>query len=111
MVGISFVQGDLSDESVCQRAIDLAVSKFNRLDGLVLNAAVLDPVKSIADSSVQEWKKLYDVNFFSIVSLLSKSIPHLRGHGKVVFVSSGASTKGYVSVKNKKKDHITTKEE
>lgn len=50
---------------------DLAVKFGGKIDGLVVNHASLEPLKRIADSSVTEWKKLYDINFFSPLSLVS----------------------------------------
>lgn len=77
--------------------IKVASSK-GKISGLVLNAGVLDPVSKLADANIAEWKKLYDINVFSIVGLLSKAIPHLRDGGRVVAVSSGASVGSYVSI-------------
>ena len=80
--------------------IDVAsnfIKAHNRLDGLVLNAGVLEPLGPIADESVPlaAWKSHFDVNFFSLIPALRASLPALRSaQGKVVFVSSGASVSG-----------------
>lgn len=63
--------GDLTQEKVQKEVVDYAINKFNRLDGLILNAGVLEPVAKLADANIADWKKLYDVNFFSIVSMVS----------------------------------------
>lgn len=92
------VAGDLSDSSVSKQVIDLAVEKFGQIDSIIANAGVLHPVAQIKDAKIDEWKKLFDVNFFSIVTLVSQALPYLReSKGNVVLVSSGASTKAYVS--------------
>lgn len=44
---------------------------FGRLDGVVVNHGVLSPITRLADSSVEEWKKLYDANLFSALALVS----------------------------------------
>ena len=50
------------------------------------------------DISVDSWKSLFDVNFFSIVETLKGAIPHLReSKGKIIFVSSGAAIGSIVS--------------
>jgi NAD(P)-dependent dehydrogenase (short-subunit alcohol dehydrogenase family) len=36
-----------------------------------VNHGSLDPVKKIADSSVEEWRKGFDVNVFSAIGLVS----------------------------------------
>lgn len=68
----SYVSGNLADEDVQKSAVKLAVDKFNRLDGLILNAAVLEPVTRLAEAKVSDWKDLYNVNFFSIVSTVRR---------------------------------------
>lgn len=45
-----------------------------KIDGLIVNHAALEPLKRIADSSVEEWKRLYDVNVFSPLALVSTSV-------------------------------------
>lgn len=70
----------------------------------MLNAGILEPLSHISDTgssdqpALQEWKELFDVNFFSVVQTLQFALPYLRkeSKGRVVFVSSGAATKGYV---------------
>lgn len=95
---VATVAGDLSDSSVSKQVIDLAVEKFGQIDSIIANAGVLHPVAQIKDAKIDEWKKLFDVNFFSIVTLVSQALPYLReSKGNVVLVSSGASTKAYVS--------------
>lgn len=43
-------------------------------------------------------QKLFDVNFFSLVSILQIAIPHLRQtKGKCIFTSSGAATGNYTA--------------
>jgi NAD(P)-dependent dehydrogenase (short-subunit alcohol dehydrogenase family) len=62
--------GDLADFALGQKAVDLAISKWNQLDGLIVNHGVLDPVKRIADSDAQEWRSAFDVNVFSAIAMV-----------------------------------------
>lgn len=64
-----YVAGDVTDESVTRQAFDMA-AKLNRLDGIVFNAGVLEPVERLENATVNEWKKLYDINFFSMIPLV-----------------------------------------
>lgn len=86
---------------------------FGRLDGIVINHAVIGPIKRLADASVEEWSQVYNANLFSALALVSlslyfrrhsvinkqqvkASIPLLREtKGRVVFTSSGAALHGY----------------
>lgn len=43
---------------------------FSQIDGLIVNHGTLTPVKRIADSTPEEWRSLYDVNFFSAVAFV-----------------------------------------
>ena len=46
---------------------------------------------------MSEWKKHFDVNFFSLVTAVKAALPALRkaeNGGRIIFVSSGAATKG-----------------
>ncbi|VEU21811.1 DEKNAAC102673 [Brettanomyces naardenensis] len=92
------VPGDLNDKDSIEKLIEKTVSKFGRIDSIVFNAGVLEPVDHIIDVDVDQMKKLFDINFFSVIKLLQLAIPHLRESAKergtpssCIFVSSGAS--------------------
>ena len=63
--------GDLADFSLGQKAVDLATSKWNRLDGIIVNHGILDPVKRVSQTEAEEWRNAFDVNLFSAVALVS----------------------------------------
>jgi len=61
----------LISPQVAPKVTDLAVKTFGRLDGLIVNHAILTPMKRIAESNVNEWKNVYDANVFSALALVS----------------------------------------
>lgn len=61
----------MADASLPQKAVDLANERWGRIDSLVVNHGTLDPVKKVADSSAEEWRKGFDVNVFSAVGMVS----------------------------------------
>ena len=63
--------GNLGDFSLAQKAVKSALEAFGKLDGLILNHGMMDPVTKIETSDVEEWRKLFDVNFFSLVAFVS----------------------------------------
>lgn len=79
-------------------------------DGPAVNAGQmgpLGPVASFTDPAAQQaLRSLFDVNFFSLVSIISHALPYLRSRdgkeglkedepaGRIVLVSSGAATGG-----------------
>ncbi len=75
---VQFLAGDLSDFSLAKDAIELAVSKWGQLDGLVLNHGVLEPVKRVTDVEIQDWKNAFDTNFFSVIAFVSAPDPYLH---------------------------------
>jgi len=109
---LTHVQIDLGTPSGPIQAVKRAIETYGKLDGLVVNHAVLSPVERIASpnleylgsedgeekisASIQRWKAAFDVNFFSGVALVKAAAPYLRrAAGQVVFVSSSASVNAY----------------
>ncbi|EGV61408.1 oxidoreductase [Yamadazyma tenuis] len=89
---VAFVAGSVSEDQVIRQSVELAVSKFGRVDSVIANAGVLDPVQTIDNADIDAWKQAFDVNFFSVVNLAKYVIPELRKtRGSFIGVSSGAS--------------------
>jgi len=87
-------QCDISNEADVSKVISQVLETHKRLDGLVLNAAVLEPLGRISDSSIplDAWKTHFDINFFSLVPAIRISIVALRASkGRIIFVSSGSA--------------------
>lgn len=87
-----------SNENAFSNAIAVGAAHYGGLDGLILNAGVVDPLCRIGDDTpLESWKRSFDINFFPLVTALKASLPYLRQSkltGRVVFVSSGAAVKG-----------------
>lgn len=93
-----FLCADVTDEQRIEQFIKEVADKYGGIDAIVANAGCLEPVQDVNHISVREWKKLFDINYFSIVSLVSFAMPFLKisTSGDIIFVSSGASQKAYV---------------
>ncbi|KAL7276662.1 hypothetical protein RUND412_000322 [Rhizina undulata] len=90
------VAGDLTHFSTAKAAVETAISKFGRIDAVIVNHGALGPVDKLENADPEQWRKLFDVNFFSAVVLVKEAIGELRkSRGRVVFVSSGAAVTGY----------------
>lgn len=87
---LSVIQCDVTDEAATKTVID----GYSRIDGLVLNAGVMAYGRiSSQNSTVAEWKRVFDINFFSILHTVRSALPRLReSKGRIIFVSSGAAT-------------------
>lgn len=53
------------------KVVEVALKSFAQIDSLIINHGVLSPVKRIADSTPEEWRSVFDINFFSAVALVS----------------------------------------
>ncbi|OAL45656.1 NAD(P)-binding protein [Pyrenochaeta sp. DS3sAY3a] len=86
------IQGDVSDRSTSERAVQAAIDRTNRLDSVILNAAILKPIGPVADTSIDAWKKLFDVNFFGPLHSIQVALPYLRkSRGQILLTSTGVS--------------------
>ncbi|CAG8948707.1 hypothetical protein HYFRA_00001828 [Hymenoscyphus fraxineus] len=93
---VEILVADLADFSNGQKAVDLCLKSFTKLDSLILNHGTLSPVARIADSTPEEWRSLYDTNFFSALSFIKAAIPPLREtKGRIITTSSGAAVNAY----------------
>jgi NAD(P)-dependent dehydrogenase (short-subunit alcohol dehydrogenase family) len=83
---------DISDYDGCRRIVERTLAHFGRIDGLVNNAGIVQPIAAIADSDPIKWRYNIDVNLIGPFNLIKAAIPHLRKHkGRIVNVSSGAA--------------------
>lgn len=88
-----YVTGDVSEDETSVKIVSKAISTFGKINGIVFNAGVLDPIAPIQEADLAAWKKLYGINFFAAVSLTSHALPEIRKtNGRLVYVSSDATT-------------------
>ncbi len=85
---------DVSDPAQVLRLVSEATGKTGRLDLLVNNAGLIDPIALLADSEPQEWARIVDVNLKGVYYGLRYAIPVMvaQGGGTIVNLSSGAAT-------------------
>ena len=83
--------GDLAaDMNMGQKAVNLAIEKFGRLDGIVLNHGTLGAVARLSEASVEEWKKGFDINVFSAIAVVCR---RLRRTGRSCATRTDVSTR------------------
>ena len=70
---VQLLAGDLADFSLGQKAVNLAKSKWGRLDALIVNHGVLDPITRIRDVEAEEWRECFNINVFSAVAMVYRS--------------------------------------
>ena len=67
---VQVLVGDLGDSSLAQKGVDLAAKEFGRLDGLIVNHGIIDPVTKLRHTNAEDWKRSFDVNFISAVAFV-----------------------------------------
>jgi NAD(P)-dependent dehydrogenase (short-subunit alcohol dehydrogenase family) len=83
---------DVSHAGDCQQLVQAAMEWKGRVDALVNNAAVLDPVALLADSDAEDWHRAVAVNLMAPVHLIKALLPELRRRqGRIINISSGAA--------------------
>ncbi|WP_169543610.1 SDR family oxidoreductase [Sneathiella aquimaris] len=88
-----FKRCDVSDyESVCS-AVQYCQKETGRLDIVVNNAGVIEPLSYLADSDPELWSAAVDINLKGIYFSMRSAIPIMRalGGGIIVNLSSGAA--------------------
>lgn len=86
------VLGDISRLQSCQEIVRQTVASFGRIDGLVNNAGIVEPIASLAEGDPADWERNLAVNLLGPMMLTQAALPFLRAsHGRVINVSSGAA--------------------
>jgi 3(or 17)beta-hydroxysteroid dehydrogenase len=90
-----FLRHDVSDEEDWRRLIAATLERFGCLDALVNNAGIMVP-GTIEDASVEDFRRIQDVNSLGVFLGCKHAIPALRasGGGSIVNVSSLAALRG-----------------
>ena len=92
-------KADVSDSHACRNAVETTLDHFGRIDSLVNNAGVVQPLAPIADTRPEEWRHNIEVNLLAPFYLVRAAIAELRRHnGRIVNVSSGAATMALATV-------------
>ncbi len=85
----TFIQCDVSQEAEVQAAIELVITKYNRLDAIHNNAAIASPSKPLDQTTDNEWDLLMNINLKSILFTTRHGLPHLKAtKGSILSTSS-----------------------
>jgi NAD(P)-dependent dehydrogenase (short-subunit alcohol dehydrogenase family) len=86
------VIADVSSTADCQRIVYETISRFGRIDALINNAGILEPIAPIATGEIGGWLDNIKINLLGAVMLSQASLPYLRNQsGRIINVSSGAA--------------------
>jgi Tropinone reductase 1 len=92
------MEGDVSDSSFRKKIIHEITGRWKKLDVLVNNVGT-NIRKKFADYSEDEYRKLFEINLFSMVDLTQKLFPLLKNSGKASVINV-ASVAGSLDVQS-----------
>jgi len=87
------VPADIGDARAVAGAVERTVAAFGRLDVVVSNAGVIEPIAAPADADAADWGRAVDVNLKGVFHLARAALPGMiaAGGGSFLHVSSGAA--------------------
>jgi NADP-dependent 3-hydroxy acid dehydrogenase YdfG len=93
---ISVAELDVTDDDSVAAFVESARELGLPISVLVNNAGVAVGADTVADSSPEEWRHMYDVNVLGVLRMTQRFLPHLEaaGGGHVVIIGS---TVGHVA--------------
>lgn len=85
---------DVSGYNNVKDLMEFAKAKTGRLDVLVNNAGLIDPIARLADSDPEAWSRIADINYKGVYYGLRAAIPIMLENkgGAIINISSGAAT-------------------
>ncbi len=92
---ISIKKCDVTDKNDINLLLSETFSKLGGCHILVNNAGIYGPKGPIENTSWQDWKNAFEINFFGSVLMCRALIPHFKkqNYGKIIQLSGGGATK------------------
>lgn len=84
---------DVSDYKAVEQLVAETEGRFGRVDALINNAGVIEPIASVADSDPAVWARNIEINLIGAYNPIRVLLPKMiaAGGGTIVNVSSGAA--------------------
>lgn len=88
---------DIAQADEVDAAVAQVMAQFGRLDVLINNAGVIDPIASLTRADADAWGRSIDINLKGVFHGIRAAVPVMKaqGGGTVITVSSGAATTPY----------------
>lgn len=88
---------DVSDWDQVHAMVAQVIARFGRVDVLINNAGVIEPMARLADADPVAWGRSVDINLKGVFHGIRAALPVMRaqGGGTIITTSSGAATNPY----------------
>ena len=88
---------DITSEEAVKSAIETIMSRYGRIDALVNAAGICGTYDRIVDYSLENFKRVYEVNVFGTFLMIQNVLPEMvaRGEGCIVNFGSVSGMRGY----------------
>ena len=85
---------NMKDTDDIKRVVSEVITKWGRIDVLINNAGITSNV-SLLDSTDEEFREMFDINFFGVVSLTREVVKYMKDNGgSIINTSSMVGTYG-----------------
>lgn len=86
------IPADVSERDACDQLIAQTLDRFGRINALVNNAGVLQPIAPLAEADPEAWAYNITVNLVAPFYLIHAALPALReSRGRIINISTGAA--------------------
>src|SRR5215475_1784249 len=84
------VPTDVTRSGDCEHLVEAARAEYGRIDVLVHNAFLSNPVSLVAKADLDDWRRIFEVNLFGSIRLTQLVAPFMQAQrrGSIVFVNS-----------------------
>jgi NAD(P)-dependent dehydrogenase (short-subunit alcohol dehydrogenase family) len=84
------VRADLTEPRAAGELVARTLERFGRIDGLVNNVGGTE-IRRLEDLTDDDWQRSFELNLMTAVRATRAALPHMRGGGAIVNVSSTAA--------------------
>jgi NAD(P)-dependent dehydrogenase (short-subunit alcohol dehydrogenase family) len=88
------IEGDLTEEKFCIKAVKQTVKEFGGIDILVSNAAYQARKESLEEITAKEWDRTFRTNVYAYFFLAKAAVPHMKAGSSIIATSSETAYMG-----------------
>lgn len=82
------IRGDIRNENHCKKIIEKTITKFDKIDILVNNAAYQMTYETIEEIDTEEWDKTFDTNMRAMFYLVKYAKPYMKPGSSIINTTS-----------------------